>query len=207
MDPKHSSLHGQTLSLPTVTLHSAQHHPHQHHSSALHHDPHRHHRHQQQHQQHQQHQQQQHHQQQQIQLQHQHRQQLQHQHQHQHQQQHQQERPDSPTSLEDSQSESGIDILSVDSAESTDEIDIAERMEAFSLSCLSAENGATTLPSSVVRNPVSIVTLAGVVQNGQDLAPRSHPHPAPALMMATPPLSPTRYQFVKEPLHERDPTA
>ncbi|KAG0358075.1 hypothetical protein BC939DRAFT_1683 [Gamsiella multidivaricata] len=119
--------------------------------------------------------------------------------------QQQQQRPDSPTSFEDSFSESGADTVSVDSTDSADSADSTENgvntAHAFEHGhdYISAGNSADVLSSSLVRNPVSILTLQDCNSNNM------RNYLAPSLMIATPPLSPTRQQFVKEPVEVQVP--
>lgn len=115
--------------------------------------------------------------------------------------QHPFQRPDSPTSLEDSQSDSGADSFSIDSGDSADdETDAPRRLVGpaqGSDTCLSSSQDTTTaLPGSAVRNHAT---------NTNTLSLPKVTHPAPTLMMmATPPLSPTRHQFANEPAEEEE---
>ncbi|KAF8939631.1 hypothetical protein BGZ58_009132 [Dissophora ornata] len=127
-------------------------------------------------------------------------------HQHQSQSRNQlQQRPDSPTSLEDSQSESGVDVISVDSTDSTDSTDCVERVDIVDM-VESLENGSTALASSTVRNPVSLLNLPDAVQTCHDTGCKAS-HLRPGEMMATPPLSPTRHQFIMELSEKLDPVS
>ncbi|KAG0248260.1 hypothetical protein BG011_000267 [Mortierella polycephala] len=126
--------------------------------------------------------------------------------------QHHSQRPDSPTSLEDSQSESGVDTLSVDSTDSGDYVDAVDIVDLDQAHvCAPAVSGLTARTNgSMDQNPVSILTMADVAatKSSQVASMSRHYKPGPLLepgiMMATPPLSPTRPQFLKESVQERD---
>ncbi|KAF9956740.1 hypothetical protein BGZ72_002533 [Mortierella alpina] len=117
----------------------------------------------------------------------------------QHQLQQQQQRPDSPTSLEDSQSESGVDTLSVDSADSADYADAVDTFDPIlpkaCVAVLTDSSGKTSADHTAPSGPT---TVASVAENGPGSGcTKSSLHLTPGLMMATPPLSPTRPQFSK----------
>ncbi|KAF9361786.1 hypothetical protein BGX26_011781 [Mortierella sp. AD094] len=118
-----------------------------------------------------------------------------------------QQRPDSPSSLEDL-SESGADTLSVDSTESGDYPDSSSVLDTTDsniklnrdLGRLSSGIDSATPASSTCRKSESGLSFSDKAQNRSGICHTA----APGLMMATPPLSPTRHQFVKEPAEERD---
>ncbi|KAG0211526.1 hypothetical protein BGX28_007750 [Mortierella sp. GBA30] len=127
-------------------------------------------------------------------------------HQHQH-------RPDSPTSLEDSQSESGVDTLSVGSTDSADYADLRMFDHSQSIAKRITANGCAntrcrdqdTVSGGLISVDVNVDGSA--TSNGTDDVDRCNNsiHVVPGLMMATPPLSPTRPQFLKESSQDRDP--
>ncbi|KAF9291756.1 hypothetical protein BGZ68_002475 [Mortierella alpina] len=111
------------------------------------------------------------------------------------QQQQQQQRPDSPTSLEDSQSESGVDTFSVDSADSADYADAVDTFDPIPPKASVAGLQTTSEKTCVDQTaPSDFATVANA-----SASVKTSPHLTSGLMMATPPLSPTRPQFSKEP--------
>ncbi|KAF9574776.1 hypothetical protein EC968_005562 [Mortierella alpina] len=109
-------------------------------------------------------------------------------------QQQQPQRPDSPTSLEDSQSESGVDTLSVDSADSAD---YADAVDTFEPSPQTASAEKTTADRTT---PSGVTLVAGASADGSaSRCTKNGPQLTSGLMMATPPLSPTRTHYSKEP--------
>ncbi|KAF9116137.1 hypothetical protein BGX27_004720 [Mortierella sp. AM989] len=128
------------------------------------------------------------------------------QHRQQHQRQHHsQQRPDSPSSLED-MSESGADTLSVGSADSRDHIDSSNTFDVVDpninfnrdLPDLSSGNASAAPASSMVRKPEPAFSFPETTQSRNSV----HCTGAPGLMIATPPLSPTSHQFAKELVEE-----
>ncbi|KAF9171649.1 hypothetical protein BGX21_006263 [Mortierella sp. AD011] len=125
---------------------------------------------------------------------------------HQKSRQHQQ-RPDSPSSLEDL-SESGPDTLSLDSTESGDYPDSSCVLDMTDsniklrrdLGLLSSGIDSATPASGTCGKSESSLNFSDKTQDRSGICRTA----APGLMMATPPLSPTRHQFVKEPAEERD---
>ncbi|KAG0016231.1 hypothetical protein BGZ80_009354 [Entomortierella chlamydospora] len=125
---------------------------------------------------------------------------------HQKSRQHQQ-RPDSPSSLEDL-SESGADTLSVDSTESRDYPDSSCALDTTDpniklnrdLGLLSSGIDSATPASDTCGKSESSLNFSDKAQDRSGICRTA----APSLMMATPPLSPTRHQFFKEPAEERD---
>ncbi|KAG9326927.1 hypothetical protein KVV02_001877 [Mortierella alpina] len=124
----------------------------------------------------------------------------------QHLQQQQQQRPDSPTSLEDSQSESGVDTLSVDSADSADYADAVDTLDPIPPKRIAGRTDSSERTSADQTAPSGVTVDASASANGSgSRCTKNSPHLTSGLMMATPPLSPTRPQFSKE--SDQDPDA